>query len=226
MSQFVAYYRVSTKHQGKDGNGIKAQRASVEHFLKDKDTLLDSFTEVESGTNGNRAVLKEAVSKCKAEGAKLLVAKLDRLSRNVKFLFTLKDELDEAGVGFTIANMPEAKNTMILGVMVSMAEHEAELISERTKAGIAQSEVYKSGNWGNKQNLTAEARAKAHKAVKRNARTDENTLKAFDAIQWRRKEGTSYEAIAKDLNTLNYRTRKGKKFHGSQVRRIWLRFTP
>lgn len=204
---------------------MKAQKAAVSQFLDTDDQIIDSFKEVESGTNGNRPVLKRAVQRCKDEGAKLLVAKLDRLSRNVKFLFTLKEELEEAGVGFTIADMPEANNTMVLGVMASMAQHEADLISKRTKEGIEQSEVYKSGNWGNPQNLTEAARAKAHKTISDKARTDTNTRKAFHFIQPRREKGLSYAQIAEALNTEGYRTREGKKFYPATVRRIYLRFT-
>ncbi|PWN05635.1 recombinase family protein [Rhodohalobacter mucosus] len=225
--KYVAYYRVSTKHQGAEGNGIKAQEESVNQFLKGKAAeVIDRFTEVESGTNGNRPVLKSAIQLCKDEGATLLVAKLDRLSRNVKFLFTLKEELDQAGVGFTIVDLPEANNTMVLGVMATMAQHEAEIISKRTKEGIRQSEKYQSGEWGNQQGtFPPGAREKAWAAISRKARTDTNTRHAYHFIRPLREEGQSYQSIADKLNEEGYRTRRGKKFHSAQVRKIWLRFT-
>ena len=223
--KYIAYFRVSTKHQGADGNGIKAQQQAVQQFVNDDDEVVETFTEVESGTNGNREVLTAAIQRCKETGSKLLVAKLDRLTRNVKFLFTLKEELEAAGVGFTIVDIPEANNTLMLGVMASMAQHEAEIISKRTKEGIQQSEVYQNGDWGNPQHLTEQARQKAYESISRNARTDKNTRHAFHFIKPKREAGMSYDKIADALNNEGYQTRKGKQFHGAQVRRIYLRFT-
>lgn len=224
MTKYISYYRVSTDHQGKDGNGMKAQKEAVNQFLKDEDELVEVFTEVESGTSGDRPVLKSAIEKCKEEGAKLLVAKLDRLARNVAFLFTLKEELEAAGVGFVIADMPEANNTMVLGVMGTMAQHEAEVISQRTREGIRQSDTYQAGEWGNPQNLTEEAKAKAHRTISRKARTAKANRHAYHFIKPRRGEGESYEQIAEALNDEGYRTRRGKKFYPATVRRIYLRF--
>lgn len=226
MEQYITYYRVSTKKQGESGLGLKAQQQTVQQFLTSKGgKQVGSFTEVESGTNGDRPELKKAVSKCKEESAKLLIAKLDRLSRNVAFLFTLKEELEQAGVNFVACDIPEANNTMVLGVMATMAQHEAEIISQRTSEGIRQSETYKAGEWGNPENFTAESRQKAWATISRKARQDTDTRKAFHFIQPRREKGLSYAKIAKALNQEGYRTRRGNKFYPATVRKIYLRFS-
>lgn len=227
MKKYITYYRVSTKKQGKSGLGLNAQMATVQSFLKGKDAeQIEIFTEIESGKNGDRPVLKSAITMCKETGAILLIAKLDRLSRNVAFLFNLKEELESAGVSFVACDIPEANNTMVLGVMATMAQHEAEIISQRTKEGIRQSETYKSGEWGNPQNFTDESRAKAHQTISRKARTDKETRKAFEFIRYRRdQKEMTYQAIADELNKEGYQTRRGKKFHPAQVRKIYLRFT-
>ena len=130
---FVAYYRVSTAKQGKSGLGLEAQRRSIETFLNGGQwDLLDTFTEVETGTRSDRPQLKEAMDLCKATGAKLLVAKLDRLSRNAEFLLSLKN----SGVDFVAADMPDA-NRLTVGIMAVIAEQERELISKRTKDALA-----------------------------------------------------------------------------------------
>jgi DNA invertase Pin-like site-specific DNA recombinase len=227
MEQYVTYYRVSSRMQGKDGNGIKAQRQAVQGFLKAQEAQeVETFTEVESGTNGDRPVLKDAIRLCKETGSTLLIAKLDRLSRNVAFLFNLRDELKQAGVSFKALDLPDdANNTMALGMLATFAQHEADRISERTKAGIRQSEKYKAGEWGNPEYFTEESRKKAWASISHKARTDEDTLKAFHFIEPRREKGMTYAEIAEQLNKFKYRTRRGKKFHPAQVRKIYLRFT-
>ncbi|MEX0610304.1 MAG: recombinase family protein [Balneolaceae bacterium] len=224
MESYITYYRVSTKKQGKSGNGLSAQQTTVHNFLQTREAEeLETFTEIESGRNTNRTVLKDAVQMCKDSGAKLLVAKLDRLSRNVAFLFALKEELESAGVGFVFADLPDANNTMMLGVMASVAQYEAELISRRTKAGLA--EARKKGKQiGSPENLTKEAREKGHQTISQKARNNVDTRKAFHFIQPRREAGESYQSIADQLNEEGYRARRGKEFHPAQVRKIWMRF--
>ncbi|RNC84468.1 MAG: resolvase [Balneola sp.] len=223
MQQYIGYYRVSTRGQGKSGLGLEAQRTAVRNFLKGKQaTEIDSFTEVESGKKFDRPILRQAIDKCKQTGSKLLVAKLDRLSRNAKFLFTLKDELEDAGIGFTIADMPEA-NTLVLGFMASLAQYEAELISTRTKEGLTEAKR-KGKKIGSPQNLTKEARQKALSTIRDKARSDVDTRKAFHFIQPRREQGWSYAKIASALNKEGYRTRNNKLFFPSQTRRVFMRY--
>ena len=229
MSKFVAYYRVSTKQQGKSGLGLKAQQELVMNYLKRNgiDDEPESYTEVESGGNGERPELTKAVQRCKEKGATLLIAKLDRLSRNVKFIFALKEELEAAGVKFEALDLPEvSNNTMALGMVATFAQHELERIKQRTRDGIRQSPVYKAGKWGNPENFTDEYRAKAHRIISQNARQDPETRKAFEFIRYRREhKGMSYRAIADELNKEGYRTRRGKEFFPAQVQKIYLRFT-
>ena len=225
MGKYVVYYRVSTKQQGKSGLGLEAQKTAVDTFLKSRngEQVHPPFTEVESGSNGERPELKKAIARCKEIGAILLIAKLDRLSRNVKFIFTLKEELEQAGVSFVACDLPDA-NTLTLGLMASMAQHENEVRSTRQKAAFA--EKRKRGEpMGSPQNLTDEARKKAWQSIKEKARKDEATRHAFHFIKPRREAGQSYQAIAGELNKEGYRTRKGREFFPAQVHKIYMRFT-
>lgn len=130
--RFVSYLRVSTKRQGQEGLGIAGQRRAVEEYLNGGSwELIKEFIEVESGGNDQRGELQQAIATAKAHGAKLLIAKLDRLSRNASFLLSLRD----AGVEFVAADMPDA-NRFTVGIMALVAEQEREAISQRTKAAL------------------------------------------------------------------------------------------
>ena len=134
MSQgsIVTYLRVSTARQGKSGLGLEAQQKSVADYLSTSQwNLIDEFVEVESGKKNDRPKLSEALALCKASGATLLVAKLDRLARDANFLLSLKD----AGVDVICADMPEA-NRLTIGIMALVAEQERHAISHRTKAAL------------------------------------------------------------------------------------------
>jgi DNA invertase Pin-like site-specific DNA recombinase len=130
---FVAYYRVSTQRQGQSGLGLEAQRKAVHDYLNGGSwELVDTFTEVESGKKSNRKELALALATCRRHGAKLIIAKIDRLARNVEFVANLMN----SGVEFVAVDMPEA-NRLTVHIMAAMAEHEREMISARTKAGLA-----------------------------------------------------------------------------------------
>src|SRR5262245_21085937 len=132
--KFVAYLRVSTDRQGKSGLGLEAQREAVQRFIQARGGVIVAreYVEVESGKRNDRPKLAQALKQCRLTGATLVVAKLDRLSRNAAFLLTLRD----SGVDFVAADLPEA-NTMTVGVMAIVAQHEREAISARTKAALA-----------------------------------------------------------------------------------------
>ena len=131
--KFVSYLRVSTARQGRSGLGLEAQRQAVEDFLNGGNwQLVKEFVEVESGKNADRPQLAKAFQLCRLIGAKLVIAKLDRLSRDAHFLLGL----EKAGVDFVAADMPQA-NRLTIGIMAVMAQHEREMISERTKAALA-----------------------------------------------------------------------------------------
>ncbi len=129
-AKYVAYYRVSTDRQGQSGLGLEAQRKAVMDYLNGG-TLLDSFTEVESGRRNDRPELAKALDLCRRKKATLVIAKLDRLARNVAFIANLMD----ANVDLVAVDMPQA-NRLTLHIMAAMAEHEAQAVSQRTKAAL------------------------------------------------------------------------------------------
>src|SRR5437870_2412558 len=130
--KFIAYYRVSTDRQGRSGLGLDAQRKAVEDYLNGgRWTLVDHFTEVESGKRSDRPELDKALAACKRHKAKLVIAKLDRLSRNLAFIATLMD----SGVEFIAVDNPHA-NKLTIHILAAVAQHEREMISARTSAAL------------------------------------------------------------------------------------------
>jgi DNA invertase Pin-like site-specific DNA recombinase len=131
--KFISYLRVSTDKQGERGYGLAAQRKAIADYLNGGSwELLGEFVEIESGKRSDRPKLAEALAACKRHRAKLIIAKLDRLSRNVAFIATLMD----GKVDFVCCDFPQA-NRLTLHVLAAVAEHEREMISERTRAGLA-----------------------------------------------------------------------------------------
>src|SRR5262245_12406288 len=131
--RFIAYYRVSTDKQGKYGLGLDAQRKAVLDFLDGgKWELVGEFTEIESGKRNDRPELEKALAACKKHRAKLVIAKLDRLSRNVAFIAMLMDRK----VDFVCCDNPTAAKFTI-HILAAVAEHERDAISARTKAALA-----------------------------------------------------------------------------------------
>ena len=130
---FIAYVRVSTERQGRSGLGLEAQQAAIHAVLRAGDRLLaPAYVEVESGKRTDRPEPEKALARCRATGATLLIAKLDRLSRDAHFLLGLK----KAKVEFVAADMPTA-DPLTVGIMALVAEEEARMISARTKAALA-----------------------------------------------------------------------------------------
>ena len=131
--KFISYFRVSTDKQGQTGYGIDAQRTAVANYLNGGNwQLLGEFVEVESGRRNDRPELDKALAACRKHKAKLVIAKLDRLARNVALIANLMD----GKVDFVCCDMPQA-NRLTIHVLAAVAEHEREMISERTKAGLA-----------------------------------------------------------------------------------------
>ncbi len=227
----VAYYRVSTDKQGERGLGMEAQTACVEQFVQAHDgRILASFKEVESGKVDKRPELTKALAKCRMLGATLLIAKLDRLSRNAKFLL----ELQDARTDFVACDMPDANNFTI-GIMALMAQHEREAISTRTKDALAvvKARVAMAGQkshpeikrLGNPNGAAALQRDPAklklgyRRAVEANQAAA--TARANDlmpTIAELKAEGiVSANAIAKALNARAYSTARGGKWTAQSV---------
>ncbi|GAB3224971.1 recombinase family protein [Spirosoma arcticum] len=216
--KYVPYYRVSTAGQGKSGLGLSAQREIVHRFLKADDELLAEFIEVESGKKANRPQLTAAIAWAKQHHARLLIAKLDRLSRNVSFIFSLRN----SEVDFVACDIPDA-NTLTVGIMAVLAQHERELIGQRTKAALAAKKAQ--GFQLGMPNITPAITALGLQVRKQNALTNQANRQAAELIRLYRKEGLTYQAIAQQLNEMGYRTRRGKAFLAMSVQRLDGRFT-
>src|ERR1700730_5828945 len=167
--RYVAYYHVSTDRQGRSGLGLEAQRTAVEALLKGSPgTLRADFTEVQSGEDDDRPQLREALKLCRLTNSTLLIAKLDRLSRNVAFLATLQ----QSGTKFVACDLPEA-NELFVHILAAVAQAEREAISERTKAALAAAKQHgvPLGNphlkAGTRESALAACRIRANRALER-----------------------------------------------------------
>jgi DNA invertase Pin-like site-specific DNA recombinase len=209
QGKFIAYFRVSTDKQGKSGLGLEAQRKAVLDYLNGgRWELVQQFVEVESGKHSGRPQLGAALAACKKHRARLVIAKLDRLSRNLAFIATLM----ESGVEFTAVDNPHA-NKLTIHILAAVAQHEREMISERTKAALAAARA-RGTRLGNPQLGKAAKRGTA--AVKANARQfATNVLPIIAEIE--RSGVTSHNAIAAKLNERNVRTARGGKWTHVQV---------
>lgn len=217
MEKYIAYYRVSTQKQGISGLGIEAQKSAVSRFLSQESILLHEFTDIESGKRNDRPNLLLAIDACKKENAILLIAKLDRLSRNVGFIYTLK----ESQVKFKCCDMPDA-NSVTIGIMAVLAQEERERTSQRTKDALA--ELKRQGmKLGSPENLNDKAREKGLKIRQQNALKDENNRKATALICSLRNEGKSFYNITQQLNNVGFKTRRGNSFTQVQVKLLFER---
>lgn len=219
MKKYIAYYRVSRKEQGISGLGLSAQRTSVTNFVKNQEgTIIQEFTEIETGTNKRERIeIHRAIELAKIEGAILVIAKLDRLSRNVNFVSSLMD----AGIEFVAVDMPSA-NHFTIHIFSALAEQEAKLISSRTRLALA--ELKKKGiALGNPKNLNDEARAKGTQKVKENAINNDRNRQAQSIIVNCKEKGMSYRQIAQYLNELNFKTRYGNQFMAPTVHQLYTR---
>lgn len=234
--KFIAYYRVSTQKQGLSGLGLSVQEQYVRAFVEGRNgQIIQEFTEVESGKRNSRPQLKLAMACAKEHGAKLLIAKLDRLSRNASFIFALRD----GEVDFICCDMPEA-NTLTIGIMAVMAQHEREIISQRTKQALqAKKERIKKGDYrnaklsaegkptylqpdkngkyrlGNPKGFSEEIRKKGNEEMKRKAKENPHTLKA--KIYIAKNMHLSIRQLTKDLNDMGFKSARGKVFASSSV---------
>jgi len=209
--KYIAYYRVSTQRQGQSQLGLKAQRKAVERYIS-PELIHQSFTEIETGTNKKyRPILNEAIELCKKLDATLVIAKLDRLARNVNFVSSLMD----SKVKFKAVDLPEA-NELTIHIMSAIAQNEAKVISTRIKEALAQSDK----KLGTPENLTVEARNKGLKVIAENRANNEIKkralayLRASDLLKLKLRE------IAERLNENKFKTSQGKEFSPTQVSRL------
>ena len=211
MSDFVAYYRVSTDRQGESGLGLEAQRAAVARFVQGA-SLLGEFQEIESGKNHtNRPQLAAALSMCRTNRATLVIAKLDRLARDVHFISGLM----KAGVDFVAVDMPQA-NKLTVHILAAVAEHEREAISQRTKAALQAAKI-RGTQLGNPRWQESIA----------SARTARNPIPVPPAIvatiAERRAQGLPLRKIAEHLNDMGVRTPRGNRWHPETVSNVLAR---
>jgi DNA invertase Pin-like site-specific DNA recombinase len=221
IHNYIAYYRVSTRKQEVSGLGLDAQKEIIRSYITNRNgCLLHEFTEQESGSNNQRIELNNAISTSKNTDSTLIVAKLDRLSRNVSFISTLM----ESNVKFVCAEMPEANN-FTLHIFAALAEQERKYISERTRSALHAKKLREPEWIAGTNNLTDAGRAKAHMTNYTNARTNTNVVHAYHYIQTLKRQGFTYQQIADKLNLENYRTRTNKSFQAATVWYIWERMT-
>ena len=219
--KFVAYLRVSTEKQGRSGLGLEAQRQAIADFLAGG-KLVAEFVEIESGKRDERPALAKALHRAKVTGAKLLIAKLDRLSRNVAFIAALQ----ESGVKFVCADMPEA-NELTVHLLAAMAQHERKMISERTRAALAAAKRRgtKLGNPNGARALRGYGNAPAVEAIK--AKATHFATDIAPIIADIRAEGiTSYRGIAHELNERGILTARRGAWHPATVKTLLERVRP
>jgi DNA invertase Pin-like site-specific DNA recombinase len=203
---FIAYYRVSTDRQGRSGLGLEAQRAAVGRYLAGiGGILLAEHTEVETGRRNDRPELQKALAACRKHKARLVIAKLDRLSRNVAFIATMMD----AGVEFVACDNPHATR-LTLHILAAVAEHEREMISSRTKAALQAAKAR-----GVRLGRNAERLAPANRAA---ALDHANQIKGVLAELNR--SGMTNREIAAELTARGITTPRGGRWHPQTVRRV------
>lgn len=213
MEKYIGYVRTST---GRQVLGLEEQKSRIIQFAESNgDILIDTISEQESGKNNVRIGLETAIHKCLKNEYTLLFTKLDRLSREVEFLFMLRNR----GVKLRCIELPEL-NTLTLGIFGSVAQWERELISSRTKRGLE--ELKKTKKLGSPQNLTISARLKGVEVVKLNKVENENWRRAKTFIEhFQMKRGyTKLTELSNELNSNGYRTRKGCLFTAGTVKRL------
>ncbi len=217
--KFVAYERVSTVRQGRSGLGLEAQRKAIDDFAASRGAeVIGRFTEVESGGKDARPKLTEALHLAKLTGATLVIAKLDRLSRNAIFLLTLRD----SGVRFLAVDMPEA-NDLTVGIMALVAQQEREAISRRTKEALAAAKArgVTLGNPNGAAALLAAGKGGAALRATVMANADAHASDLADVVTDIRAQGhQTLRAIAAELNRRGILTRRGGRWHVSSVRNL------
>ena len=210
MKQFVLYTRVSTRRQGDSGLGLAAQKRDIDLYLQTYAEIpweiIGEFQDIESGANGERPELWEAIKLAEKTGAVLLVSKLDRVSRKVSFIANL---MDRKKLNFIVASMPSADKFQ-LHIYAALAEQEREFISLRTKQALApmKGTGKLGGNRGNIDKANAAARALA----------DTHAAKVIDIIRPMKEAGQTLQQIADALNKLGLPTSRNGRWYPTTVK--------
>jgi DNA invertase Pin-like site-specific DNA recombinase len=223
MGTFISYIRVSTDKQARSGLGLEAQETAIRRYLEGcGGTLLEEYREAESGKRSDRPELRKALDRCKELGATLLIAKLDRLARNVHFISGLM----ESGVDFVACDMP-TKNRFMLHVYAAMGEEEGRLISERTRAGLAERrrKGLPLGSAARVGPMTAAMEAAWFRCMEtRRTQMAEVAREFLDLVgkqvQTLYSEGWTLQQVADRMNNQGYRTARGARWTRVQVMRV------
>lgn len=217
--KIVSYLRVSTRKQGGSGLGLEAQRTAIEAYAAQRHaTVIETFTEIESGKVNARPELLKALHLAKVTGAILVIAKLDRLSRNAAFLLTLRD----SGARFVATDMPDA-NDLTVGIMALVAQQEREAISKRTREALAAAKArgVVLGNPNGAAALLRAGRGNAASVRTIQANADAHAENLQPVINAFAAEGiTSLGGLASALNERGMLTARGGKWHKSSVRNL------
>ncbi|PWE81488.1 DNA invertase [Bradyrhizobium sp. SUTN9-2] len=207
MIKFIAYYRVSTERQGKSGLGLAAQKRRISDFVAGPGMLIAEFCDVQSGRDDSRVQLQLAIQLAKRENAKIVIARLDRFSRRVSFIANILEQ----GIGLVCAEMPNATDFQ-LHIFAALAQEERRLISERTKAALAEAKRRGKSLGSNGRNLAAKNRRAADEFASQ-------LREKLDADVLRR----SYSEIARHLNDAGIATATGRRFYPQTVKNYLLR---
>lgn len=218
MEKFVGYIRTSTSNQNL---GLKEQEKQIKDFVtKNGGDLIDIIIEQDSGKKNDRLGLLNCLEVCNKNGYTLLFTKLDRLSREVEFLFKIRDK----GVKLKCLELPEL-NTLTLGIFGTMGQYERELISERTKRSL-QVLKDKGVKLGKPENLTLESIKKGQEIRKENSLNNPNWLRCVDVIEnyINKNKHINLSEISRILNKKGYKTRNGKEFQPVTIKRVIQKF--
>lgn len=229
MDRYITYYRVSTQQQGRSGLGLDAQRTMVSTFLVTyPGEVLGEYTEIETGKGAGRPELTQAIDHARAAGATLIIAKLDRLARNVAFTAALL----ESKLPFKCCDMPEADN-FVIHILAALAEREAKLISDRTKAALAELKKRgvklgsaRPGHWDGKEHLRGWKKAAEASRVKVQKEMEQRYEPLVPWIRDLRAAGHTLQSIVDALNAKGCQTRRNGPWNVPTLRRVILKYLP
>jgi DNA invertase Pin-like site-specific DNA recombinase len=213
---YILYSRASTQRQGQSGLGLEGQRLIAHRFLQPGDRIISEYIEVESGRKHNRPEMAKAIVETRSAGATLLVAEMSRLARSVYFTSKLMEER----VRFKACDIPNA-DEFTINIMAAVAQKAAKDISDSTKRGLSAKKA-RGFELGTPANFTDDSRGIGRETMQRNAQEHVANKQAKRLAGLLREQGFTLAAIAAELNTHGYRTRRGQLFHKTSVNRLLL----